>query len=80
MRPRGGRKIKAVIRGIPTDFPVDKIQTDLCGQGFPVHSVHRLLPQRRLTIWLVLAVLPRTEEAKNIFNNLNMVCGLSGIQ
>ncbi|GBP40534.1 Nucleic-acid-binding protein from transposon X-element [Eumeta japonica] len=34
------------------------------------------LPQRRLTIMVVLAVLPRTEEAKNIFNNLNMVCGL----
>ncbi|GBP11676.1 hypothetical protein EVAR_77796_1 [Eumeta japonica] len=36
------RKLKAVIRGIPTDFPVDEIQADLCGQGFPVHSVHRL--------------------------------------
>ncbi|GBP81165.1 hypothetical protein EVAR_25091_1 [Eumeta japonica] len=43
------RKLKAVIRGIPTDFPVDEIQADLCGQGFPVHSVHRLC-QRRLTI------------------------------
>ncbi|GBP61824.1 Nucleic-acid-binding protein from transposon X-element [Eumeta japonica] len=31
-------------------------------------------------LWLVLAVLPRTEEAKNIFNNLNMVCGLPGIR
>ncbi|GBP26171.1 hypothetical protein EVAR_74933_1 [Eumeta japonica] len=28
------RKLKAVIRGIPTDFPVDEIQADLCGQGF----------------------------------------------
>ncbi|GBP68383.1 hypothetical protein EVAR_99059_1 [Eumeta japonica] len=36
------RKLKAVIRSIPTDFPVDEIQADLCGQGFPVHSVHRL--------------------------------------
>ncbi|GBP29042.1 hypothetical protein EVAR_10858_1 [Eumeta japonica] len=52
------RKLKAVIRGIPTDFPVDEIQ-DLCGQGF---------------------LCTRTEEAKNIFNNLNMVCGLSGIR
>ncbi|GBP60796.1 hypothetical protein EVAR_85056_1 [Eumeta japonica] len=26
------RKLKAVIRGIPTDFPVDEIQADLCGQ------------------------------------------------
>ncbi|GBP59512.1 Nucleic-acid-binding protein from transposon X-element [Eumeta japonica] len=40
--PEQERKLKAVIRGIPTDFPVDEIQADLCGQGFPVHSVHRL--------------------------------------
>ncbi|GBP86545.1 hypothetical protein EVAR_69065_1 [Eumeta japonica] len=32
------RKIKAVIRGIPTDFPIEEIKSDLCGQGFPVHS------------------------------------------
>ncbi|GBP04320.1 Nucleic-acid-binding protein from transposon X-element [Eumeta japonica] len=74
------RKLKAVIRGIPTDFPVDEIQADLCGQGFPVHSVHRLCRRDGSPLWLVLAVLPRTEEAKNIFNNLNMVCGLSGIR
>ncbi|GBP79850.1 hypothetical protein EVAR_89289_1 [Eumeta japonica] len=69
-------KLKAVIRGIPTDFPVDEIQADLCGQGFPVHSVHRLCRRDGSPLWLVLAVLPRTEEAKNIFNNLNTVCGL----
>ncbi|GBP22709.1 Nucleic-acid-binding protein from transposon X-element [Eumeta japonica] len=74
------RKLKAVIRGIPTDFPVDEIQADLCGQGFPVHSVHRLCRRDGSPLWLVLTVLPRTEEAKNIFNNLNMVCGLSGIR
>ncbi|GBP11391.1 Nucleic-acid-binding protein from transposon X-element [Eumeta japonica] len=70
----------AVIRGIPTDLPVDEIQADLCGQGFPVHSVHRLCRRDGSPLWLVFAVLPRTEEAKNIFNNLNMVCGLSGIR
>ncbi|GBP87289.1 hypothetical protein EVAR_86871_1 [Eumeta japonica] len=69
------RKLKAVIRGIPTDFPVDEIQADLCGQGFPVHSVHRLCHRDGSPLWLVLAVLPRTEEAKNIFNNLNMLYG-----
>ncbi|GBP69336.1 hypothetical protein EVAR_49623_1 [Eumeta japonica] len=42
----------------------------------PVHSVHRLCRRDGSPLWLVLAVLPRTEEAKNIFNNLNMVCGL----
>ncbi|GBP47452.1 Nucleic-acid-binding protein from transposon X-element [Eumeta japonica] len=74
------RKLKAVIRGIPTDFPVDEIQVDLCGQGFPVHSVHRLCRRDGSPLWLVLDVLPRTEEAKNIFNNLNKVCGLSSIR
>ncbi|GBP69707.1 hypothetical protein EVAR_79940_1 [Eumeta japonica] len=74
------RKLKAVIRGIPTDFPVDEIQADLCGQGFPVHSVHRLCRRDGSPLWLVLSVLPRTEEAKNILNNLNMVCGLSSIR
>ncbi|GBP90603.1 hypothetical protein EVAR_86443_1 [Eumeta japonica] len=64
------------------DFKVHfthEIQADLC-QGFPVHSVHRLCRRDGSPLWLVLAVLPRTEEAKNIFNNLNMVCGLSGIR
>ncbi|GBP98329.1 Nucleic-acid-binding protein from transposon X-element [Eumeta japonica] len=74
------RKIKAVIRGIPTDFPVKEIQTDLRAQGFPVHSVHRLCRRDGSPLWLVLAVLPRTEEARNIFTNLNRVCGLSGIR
>ncbi|GBP15259.1 hypothetical protein EVAR_85736_1 [Eumeta japonica] len=40
-----------------------------------LHSVHRLCCRDGSPL-LVLAVLPRTEEAKNIFNNLNMVCGL----
>ncbi|GBP90494.1 Nucleic-acid-binding protein from transposon X-element [Eumeta japonica] len=74
------RKLKAVIRGIPTDFPVDEIQADLCGQGFPVHSVHRLCRRGGSPLWLLLAVLPRNEEAKNIFNNLNMMCGLLSIR
>ncbi|GBP50465.1 hypothetical protein EVAR_96701_1 [Eumeta japonica] len=31
-------------------------------------------------LWLVLAVLPRTEKARKIFRNLNRVCGLSDIR
>ncbi|GBP55044.1 Nucleic-acid-binding protein from transposon X-element [Eumeta japonica] len=61
------RKIKAVIRGIPTDFPTEEIQNDLRSQGFPVHSVHRLCRRGGSALLLVLAVFPRTEEAKNIF-------------
>ncbi|GBP35322.1 hypothetical protein EVAR_20695_1 [Eumeta japonica] len=68
------RKLKAVIRGIPTDFPVDEIKPTL-RPGFPVHSVHRLCRRDGSPLWLVLAVLPRTEEAKNISISEH-VCGL----
>ncbi|GBP82925.1 Nucleic-acid-binding protein from transposon X-element [Eumeta japonica] len=74
------RKIKMVIRGIPTDFPVEEIKADLCDQGFPVLSVHRLCRRDGSPLWLVLVVLPRTNEAKNLSRSLNKVCGLSGIR
>ncbi|GBP97270.1 hypothetical protein EVAR_49073_1 [Eumeta japonica] len=48
--------------------------------GLPCALGAQTLPRDGSPLWLVLAVLPRTEEAKNIFNNLNMVCGLSGIR
>ncbi|GBP76832.1 Nucleic-acid-binding protein from transposon X-element [Eumeta japonica] len=74
------RKIKAVIRGIPADFALDDIKNDLCGQGFPVHSVHRMTRRDGSPLWMVLAILPRTDDAKKIFNSLRVVCGLSGIR
>ncbi|GBP77247.1 Nucleic-acid-binding protein from transposon X-element [Eumeta japonica] len=74
------RKIKVVIRGILADFPVEEIKADLCDQAFPVLSVHRLCRRDGTPLWLVLAVLPRTEEAKNLSRTLNKVCGLSGIR
>ncbi|GBP03445.1 Nucleic-acid-binding protein from transposon X-element [Eumeta japonica] len=74
------RKLKAVIRGIPADFDTNDIKTDLLNQGFPVQSVHRLCRRDGSPLWLVLAVLPRTEEARSIFANLSKVCGLSGIR
>ncbi|GBP03257.1 hypothetical protein EVAR_2673_1 [Eumeta japonica] len=69
-----------IIRGIPADFPVEEIKADLCDQGFPVLSVHRLYRRDGTPLWLVFAVLPRTEEAKNLSRTLNKVCGLSGIR
>ncbi|GBP09846.1 hypothetical protein EVAR_81108_1 [Eumeta japonica] len=56
-----------VLRGIPDDFTIDDIQFDFCSGD-------------RSPLWLVLAVLPKTEEAKLIFKNSNQVCGLSGIR
>ncbi|GBP32092.1 hypothetical protein EVAR_80858_1 [Eumeta japonica] len=46
-----------------------------------VHVCGSLLrPRDGSPLWLVLAVLPRTEEARSIFANLSKVCGLSGIR
>ncbi|GBP24423.1 Nucleic-acid-binding protein from transposon X-element [Eumeta japonica] len=74
------RKIKVVICGIPADFPVEETKADLCDKGFPVLSVHRLCRRDGTPLWLVLAVLPRTKEAKNLSRSLNKVCGISGIR
>ncbi|GBP64387.1 Nucleic-acid-binding protein from transposon X-element [Eumeta japonica] len=74
------RKVKAVIRGIPADFALEDIKNDLCGQGFPVHSVHRMTRRDGSPLWMVLTILPRTDDAKKIFNSLRVVCGLSGIR
>ncbi|GBP67609.1 Nucleic-acid-binding protein from transposon X-element [Eumeta japonica] len=74
------RKLKAVIRGVPVDFDINDIKTDLLNQGFPVQSVHRLCRRDGSPLWLVLAVLPRTDEAKLIFGKLSKVCGLSVIR
>ncbi|GBP88541.1 RNA-directed DNA polymerase from mobile element jockey [Eumeta japonica] len=67
------RKLKAVIRGIPADFETDDIKSDFLEQGFPVQSVHRLCRRDGSPLWLVLAVLPKIDEAKLIFGNLSKV-------
>ncbi|GBP15466.1 hypothetical protein EVAR_9252_1 [Eumeta japonica] len=74
------RKLKAAIRGIPADFAVDDIKADPCSQRFSLHSMHRIVRCDGSPLWLVLAVLSKTDEAKQIFKNLNQVCGLSGIR
>ncbi|GBP89977.1 Nucleic-acid-binding protein from transposon X-element [Eumeta japonica] len=73
------RKIKAVIRGIPADFALDDIQNDLCGQ-FSCALGAQNDQTRRQSALMVLAILPRTDDAKKIFNSLRVVCGLSGIR
>ncbi|GBP89045.1 hypothetical protein EVAR_61709_1 [Eumeta japonica] len=65
------RKVKAVIRDIPTDFDTDDIKSDLLSQGYPVQSVHRLCRRDGSPLWLVMAILPRTEEARQIFEKLS---------
>ncbi|GBP26351.1 Nucleic-acid-binding protein from transposon X-element [Eumeta japonica] len=74
------RKLKAVIRGVPVDFDINDIKTDLINQGFPVQSVHRLCRRDGSPLWLVMVILPRTEKARQVFGKLSKVCGLSGIR
>ncbi|GBP67662.1 Probable RNA-directed DNA polymerase from transposon BS [Eumeta japonica] len=73
-------KLKVVIHGIPSNFPTDDIQTDHRGQGFPVQSVHtsRLCRRDGSPLWLVLAVLPKTEEAK-ISSEIYAKCAVSPV-
>ncbi|GBP24118.1 Probable RNA-directed DNA polymerase from transposon BS [Eumeta japonica] len=74
------RKLKVVIRGVPEDICTDDIKSDLVNQGFPVVAVYRITRRDGFSTGLVLAVLPKTDEARAISRNLSKVCGLSGIR
>ncbi|GBP34189.1 Nucleic-acid-binding protein from transposon X-element [Eumeta japonica] len=60
------RKLKVVIRGVPEDICTDDIKSDLVNQGFPVVAVYRITRRDGSTTGLVLAVLPKTDEARAI--------------
>ncbi|GBP62452.1 Histone H3 [Eumeta japonica] len=57
----------------------DEVKNDLVNQGYPICSVHRLHGRDGRPLSLVLAVLNKTESAKEMCKNLSKVCGLSGI-
>ncbi|GBP78991.1 Nucleic-acid-binding protein from transposon X-element [Eumeta japonica] len=65
------RKLKVVIRGVPEDICTDDIKSDLVNQGFPVVAVYRITRRDGSTTGLVLAVLPKTDEARAISRNLS---------
>lgn len=72
--------LRVVIRGIPKEFQVVPIHKDLKSQGFPVLEVNRMYGGRtKVPLDLVLVTLPRTPEAKAIFN-LKTVMSLSGLK
>ncbi|GBP49166.1 hypothetical protein EVAR_80834_1 [Eumeta japonica] len=54
--------------------------TDLINWGHLAHAVHRLHRRGITALGLVLLVLLKTKEAKNVLRALNIVCGLSGIR
>ncbi|GBP48359.1 Nucleic-acid-binding protein from transposon X-element [Eumeta japonica] len=73
------RKIKTVLRNIPLEIPMDCIKSDLENQNYPVFAVHRMHHRDGTEIGLVLAVLHKSDTAKDIFKFPPRVCGLSGI-
>ncbi|GBP45128.1 hypothetical protein EVAR_33233_1 [Eumeta japonica] len=73
------RKIKAVLRNIPLEIPTDCIKSDLENQNYPVFVVHRMHRRDGSEIDLVLAVLHKSDTAKDIFKSPPRIYGLSGI-
>ncbi|GBP36322.1 Nucleic-acid-binding protein from transposon X-element [Eumeta japonica] len=72
------RKVKVVIKGIPLEFETDDIKDDLINQGYPVLAVHRMHRRNGTALGMVLVILERNEQAREIFKSLARVCGLSG--
>ncbi|GBP67589.1 Nucleic-acid-binding protein from transposon X-element [Eumeta japonica] len=73
-------KIKAVIKGVPIEIEIEADKEDLERQGYPVTAVHRMHRRDGTALGLVLAILERGDQARDIFKNLYNVCGLSGIK
>ncbi|GBP44019.1 hypothetical protein EVAR_27188_1 [Eumeta japonica] len=71
------RKIKAVLRNIPLEISTDCIKSDLESQNYPVFAVHRMHRRDGTVIGHVLAVLHKSDTAKDIFKSPPKVCGLS---
>ncbi|GBP67641.1 hypothetical protein EVAR_98696_1 [Eumeta japonica] len=74
-----GRKVKAVLKGVPVEIDTEDIKADLVRQEYPVQTVHRMHRRDGTALGLVLAILNKTDGATDIFKNLTNVCGLSGI-
>ncbi|GBP35464.1 hypothetical protein EVAR_19974_1 [Eumeta japonica] len=73
------RKIKAVIKGIPIEIETEAVKDNLERQTYPVTAVHRMNRRDGTALGLVLAILERSDQARDIFKKLCNVCGLSGI-
>ncbi|GBP86573.1 hypothetical protein EVAR_69093_1 [Eumeta japonica] len=82
-------KIKITVPDVETFHSLNKYQIDnkvqlhtyaLDDERFPIFAVYRKIRRDGSSTGLVLAVLPKTEEARAISHNLSKVCGLSGIR
>ncbi|GFS98704.1 nucleic-acid-binding protein from transposon X-element [Trichonephila clavipes] len=67
------KQLKAVIRGIPTDYDQKEIATELKGFGFDADHISILRNRKNNTnMPLFLVVLKRTQENKEIFHVTNI--------
>ncbi|GFY47830.1 nucleic-acid-binding protein from transposon X-element [Trichonephila inaurata madagascariensis] len=67
------KQLKAVIRGLPTDFDQKEIATELKGFGFDTSHISILRNRKTNTnMPLFLVVLKRTQENKEIFHITNI--------
>ncbi|GFY79692.1 nucleic-acid-binding protein from transposon X-element [Trichonephila inaurata madagascariensis] len=67
------KQLKAVIRGLPTDFDQKEIATELKGFGFDPSHISILRNRKTNTnMPLFLVVLKRTQENKEIFHITNI--------
>lgn len=62
------KPLSVVIRGIPTEFPIESVREDLTHKGYKVLSINRMKSERgRIPMPLLMVTLERSEMAKNIF-------------
>lgn len=62
------RLLRVVMKGVPKELPVELIKDDLLTKKYPVREVHRMYNGRTKAPYdMVLVVLDRTPEGKNIF-------------
>ncbi|GFT51127.1 nucleic-acid-binding protein from transposon X-element [Trichonephila clavipes] len=67
------KQLKAVIRGLPTDYDQKEIATELKGFGFDADHISILRNRKKNTnMPLFLVVLKRTQENKEIFHVTNI--------
>lgn len=70
------RLLRVVIRRVPREIPTTDVVESLKAQNYPVREVHRMYHHiTKATFDMVLVILDRTREGKDIFN-LKYVCGL----
>ncbi|GFT33393.1 nucleic-acid-binding protein from transposon X-element [Trichonephila clavipes] len=67
------KQLKAVIRGLPTDYDQKEIATELKGFGFDADHISILRNRKNnINMPLFLVVLKRTQENKEIFHVTNI--------